>query len=103
MPAHRQKRRRLLVILDRAGPHRKAVRLLLEAGVDWLEVVWLPPYAPDLNPVEMIWNHTKYADLANYLPEDAGDLRQAVTTSMAAARGNGDLLRSAFQHAGLEL
>ena len=66
---HRQVRRQLIVILDRAGPHRKGVRLLLEAGIDWLEVEWLPAYAPDLNPVELIWNHTKYADLANYLPD----------------------------------
>jgi hypothetical protein len=24
--------------------------------------------APELNPVEMAWNHSKYADLANFLP-----------------------------------
>ena len=100
---HRQVGRKLLVILDRAGPHRKAVRLLREAGVDWLEVEWLPAYAPDLNPVELIWNHTKYADLANYIPDDVHDLHQAVTSSIQAARSNGHLLRSAFAHAGLDL
>ncbi|MBN2473861.1 MAG: hypothetical protein JXB62_04600 [Pirellulales bacterium] len=25
----------------------------------------MPPYAPELNPVEECWNHTKYADLPN--------------------------------------
>ena len=26
-----------------------------------------PPYAPDLNPAEMVWDHTKYADLASFM------------------------------------
>lgn len=100
---HRHLRRSLLVVLDRSNPHRKAIRLLGEAGVDWLEVEWLPAYAPDLNPVELIWNHTKYADLANYLPEDVHELKRAVTSSIQAARSQGGLLRSAFEHAGLTL
>lgn len=100
---HRHLQRKLLVILDRANPHRKAVRLLQQAGADWLEVEWLPAYAPDLNPVEMIWNHTKYADLANYIPDDVHDLQQAVTSSIQAARSKAQLLRSAFEHAGLTL
>ena len=100
---HRHLRRKILLILDRAGPHRKAVRLLREAGVDGLEVEWLPAYAPDLNPVELIWNHTKYVDLANYLPDDIHDLHRAVTSSIQAARANGRLLRSAFEQAGLNL
>jgi len=60
--------------LDRYSAHRKAVRLLQ----DWFEVEWLPAYAPDLNPVEMVWNHSKYSDLANFIPEDVDDLHQAV-------------------------
>jgi hypothetical protein len=27
-------------------------------------------YAPELNPVDMVWNHNKYADLANFIPDD---------------------------------
>ena len=26
-------------------------------------------------PVEAVWDHTKYADLANYIPDDLDDLR----------------------------
>src|SRR5438876_11189377 len=39
---------------------------------------WLPGYAPDLNPVEAIWSHTKYSDLANYVHQDADHLLDAV-------------------------
>ena len=33
--------------------------------VDWLTLVFLPPYAPDLNPVEGSWAHLKSGALAN--------------------------------------
>ena len=58
---------------------------------------------PDLNPVEMVWNHSKYSDLANFIPEDVDDLHQAVTTSLGKMRTQTSLLRSFFQYAGLEL
>jgi len=100
---HGHLRRKFILIMDRLSVHRKAVRLLQEAGVDWVEVEWLPSYAPDLNPVEMIWNHTKYADLANFIPDDLDDLRRAVDASIGDIRKNGQLIRSFFQHAGLEI
>ncbi len=57
---HRQLRRKIIVVLDRWGVHRRAVRELAEQGATWLQVEWLPSYAPDLNPVEHVWNHTKW-------------------------------------------
>jgi transposase len=99
---HRHLRRKFIVVMDRYSAHRKAVRLLREAKVDWFEVEWLPSYAPDLNPVEMVWNHTKYGDLANFIPDDVEELRQAVCTSMGDTRLNTHLIRSFFRHAQLE-
>lgn len=100
---HRRLQRKFILVLDRYSVHRKAVRLLQEAGVDWFEVAWLPAYAPDLNPVEMIWNHTKYDDLANFMPDDLAHLERAVTTSIDATRQMRELKRSFFAYAGLEL
>lgn len=99
---HRQVRRKVLVILDRYSAHQKAVRLLQEQHPDWIEVVWLPAYAPDLNPVEMVWNHTKYGDLANYIPVDLEDLRRAVYTSLVQTGSEIALLKSCFRQTGLE-
>jgi tRNA U34 5-methylaminomethyl-2-thiouridine-forming methyltransferase MnmC len=100
---HHHLRRKFILVMDRYSAHRKAVRLLQEAGVGWFEVEWLPGYAPDLNPVEMLWNHTKYADLANFIPDDVGHLLQAVNVSIANTRQNGHLIHSFFKYAGLEL
>jgi transposase len=100
---HRQLRRKFILVLDRYSAHRKAIRLLQEAGVDWFEVEWLPAYAPDLNPAEMLWNRTKYADLANFIPDDVDHLRQAMNVSIANTRKNGPLIRSFFKYAELGL
>lgn len=100
---HRQVQRKLIVVMDRYSAHRKAVRLLQEAGADWLEAEWLPAYAPELNPSEMIWNHTKYADLANFIPEDVSALRQAVDASIMNTRKNSALMRSFFNYSKLDL
>ena len=35
---------------------------LAEKVSDRLTIEWLPAYAPELNPTEQVWNHTKYGD-----------------------------------------
>jgi transposase len=46
----------------------------LGTQTDWLQVVELPGYAPDLNPVEPMWSAVKRKDLANYAATDLADL-----------------------------
>jgi transposase len=97
----RQLRRDLVVVMDRWSVHRKAARDLAEDGR--FEFEWLPPYAPDLNPVEHLWSHTKYSDLANYIPDDLIDLEVEAQGSLDETRGRPELLRSFFHGAKLEL
>src|SRR5262249_34567293 len=52
----RQLRRPWIVVLDRWGVHRKAIRLLRQRQPTWLHGEWLTAYAPELNPVEHLWN-----------------------------------------------
>ncbi len=68
-----------------------------------MQVEWLPPYAPDLNPVEAIWNHTKCVDLADFIPNDLDELQSAILKSIQAERSNPQLKRSFFEFAGLKL
>lgn len=42
----------------------------------------IPPYCPELNPDEYVWNWTKRQDLANSCPEDDGVLRRIVRRSL---------------------
>lgn len=51
------------------------------ADRDWLTVYQLPPYAPDLNPVEGIWSVLRRTTVANRAFADPDDL---ITASDAA-------------------
>jgi len=93
--------RRLIVVMDRLPAHRSAANRL---GDDRrFDIEWLPGYAPDLNPVEAVWSHTKYGDLANYVAEDALDLEIEAELSLDATRDSQKLLRSFFQTARLSV
>ena len=93
----------LILVLDRWQVHRSAARRLLDRFPRRLQIEWLPPYAPQLDPVEQVWVQAKYRDLANFLPQDVADLRQAVHQSLRQTRTQQPLLRSFFKHAQLRL
>ncbi len=96
--------RKLLLIMDRWNVHRsKIMREYLARHDACVQVEWLPAYAPDLNPTEQVWNHTKYSDLANFIPADRDDLQTHVEASIAEQSGQSKLLRSFFQTAKLKL
>ena len=52
-----------VLVLDRAGWHR-AKRLAVPSNVT---LVWLPPYAPELNPVERVWLYLRERHLSHRL------------------------------------
>lgn len=47
-----------IVVLDNVGAHRTAdvKRIIRAAGA---RVLFLPPYSPDLNPIELCWSKLK--------------------------------------------
>lgn len=93
--------RDIILVLDRLQAHRSGVSQLRARFHRHVQVEWLPPYAPELNPVEQVWNHTKYTDLANYVPDDVLQLGRSVAHSIRQTRSDHSLLRSFFNHAGL--
>jgi transposase len=98
---HSQLGRDLIVIMDRYSVHRAAVRQLQQAGCRWLTVEWLPAYAPELNPVEFAWNHTKYSDLANFIPDDVDHLQEELMESLENQNDDSWLKHSYFRSAKL--
>ncbi|MCL4222464.1 MAG: transposase [Phycisphaerales bacterium] len=96
----------LVMVLDRLNVYRAAVRRWRASrppGAPRVGVEWLPPYAPDLNPAEQLWNNGKRTDPANLSPADRDDLRGHVRRSLIRQRCSPNLLASAFDHAGLPL
>lgn len=51
-----------VLILDRAGWHQTGDRLVVPDNIGLLH---LPPYSPELNPAENIWEFLRQNDLSN--------------------------------------
>jgi transposase len=96
-------RRPLIICLDRWPVHRSAVKQLAASRLKKsIDIEWLPAYAPELNPVEPRWSHTKRGDLANFVPHDSHQLARAVRISLNG-QSNQQLKRSFFHTAQLTL
>jgi len=63
----------------------------------------LPPYAPELNPVELIWGYAKAHRLANFAPLELDDLVMQTQLAIYAIGDDQSLLRSFIQHCSLSL
>jgi hypothetical protein len=101
---HRQMRRSWLLVLDRWSVPRAAIVHLQSRRLPWVAgTAWLPASAHERHPVEQVWNHTKYSELANALPNTVEELQEAVALSLATKRDNPALLRSCFRYAKLHL
>lgn len=100
---HRYRRQKVIVIWDRSSVHRSTAAYFTEQHPDWFEFEELPSYAPELNPIEQCWNHTKNSDLPNFIPDDLDELDSAVTESINDQRENQTLLRSFFKYTQLPL
>lgn len=58
----------LVLVLDNVSYHRSAdVMALLALLEPRVQVLWLPKYSPDMNPIERFWLHLKNQVYANRL------------------------------------
>lgn len=53
--------KKYVLILDNAGFHKTNCVKELIAEYDWITVEHIPPYSPELNPIETCWKVTKNA------------------------------------------
>ena len=79
-----------VVILDRAGWHRSQ-GLVVPGNITLLE---LPPYSPELNPVERIWHYLRSHWLANSVFASLADIMDACETAWQRFAAEHSLIRS---------
>jgi transposase len=100
---HRRYCRHVVLVWDRWNVHQSARAYFEKHHPRWFTFEPLPSYSPELNPVEQCWNHTKYSDLPNFIPNDLDHLYKAVDASMTQQSKDQKLLRSFFAFAKLPL
>lgn len=89
--------RPLVVVHDGANLHQGDPLRALCAAFPRLDLNKLPPYAPDYNPVEQLWNFEKDKELANFVPDDVAILNAKVCESLQEVQHDQDRLRSFFK------
>jgi DDE superfamily endonuclease len=67
--------------------HRsRLVRDYLDSIGGEIQIAFLPPYAPDLNPVEYLWAWLKRHAMANYCPNDLAELHATSRNKLKSAQ-----------------
>jgi len=81
--------KRVLLVLDNASWH-KTKRLT------WHHIVpvFLPPYSPDLNPIERLWQHLKSHYMAGYITKRGEELNDKLFESLRALLDRPETIRS---------
>jgi len=86
------------LILDSLPAHKKAcVREYLESIEGRLTLHFLPGYAPDLNPDELVWSHVKRTGAARRPLQKGENLRDRIEEQLAMLKSTPELVRSFFK------
>jgi transposase len=94
----------MTVLWDRSNIHdrSKVVRAYLAEHPE-VRTEKLPGYAPETNPDEMVWEHTKHGRLSNFTPEDTAELRSALIGEFSRLHRKPELLSAFIRHAGVRV
>lgn len=70
---------KIVMILDNAPYHKSKIIKEFVESHDNLKLIWLPPYTPQLNPIEMQWGVLKRILAGRYF-ETVEDLRKSIAS-----------------------
>jgi putative transposase len=97
----RHLRGRVVVLWDGGTNHKgPAIRAFLRDNPR-LRLERLPPYAPDLNPVEAVWSWLKWGRLSNFVPDDLHDLDDWIVEFLVELKHDQRLLRALWERSDL--
>ncbi len=92
--ARRYRRQGAMLIQDNASYHKDAeVWAWFRSNRDWLEVHQLPPYAPEFNPTERLWPHTRKSGTHNRYFASTSELLGTLSRVFAEMQSYPDLIR----------
>ena len=95
----RGRRKPLHLILDGLPAHKALAVKEYVAGLDGkLTLHYLPGYAPDLNPDELVWSHAKRTGNARRPLQKGERLADRITAQLAGMARRPALIRSFFRH-----
>ena len=98
----RHLKHKLLIIWDGLQAHRsRMVRDYLDSTDGAVQVAYLPPYAPDCNPVEYLWAWLKRHALANFCPATLHELKTTARNKLKGAQHRQSIIVACWKQAEL--
>jgi len=95
--------RKIFLIVDRGPAHRaKKVSAFVETLGGKLQLFFLPPYAPDHNPDELVWKHLKADTVGRMAVTSKQDFEKKVRKSMRDLQNDSRKIISFFQKPSLK-
>jgi len=92
------RRKPVMLVIDGLAVHKaKSVAKYVQSTKGRLELHFLPPYAPDLNPDEFAWSHLKQNGTSKKPLRKNEALRERINTDLAAIKKDKGLVRSFFK------
>jgi transposase len=95
---HRRKKPLRLVVDGLPAHKTKVVKAYVASTQGRLSLHFLPGYAPELNPDELVWSHAKRTGNARRPLQKGEQLEQRVAAQLAEIGNNPKLVRSFFKH-----
>jgi transposase len=91
------RRERVLLVVDGHPAHKaKKVHAYVQSLAGKLELHFLPPYAPDLNPDEFVWGYAKTNGVSKKPLSRNESLKERVKSDLEAIKQNRPLVKSFF-------
>ncbi len=91
------RQRKVFLIVDGHPAHKaKVVKTYVQSLGGRLELHFLPPYAPDLNPDEFVWSHMKAKGVSKRPLKQNESLQKRIEQDLNAIKANRQLVRSFF-------
>jgi len=88
----------IFVVVDGHPAHRaKKVSQFVDSVKDRLRLFFLPPYSPELNPDEWVWNHLKNHGIGRQAVTTKPQMKRAVISHMRKLQKSPQLVCSFFQ------
>ncbi|GAA2425325.1 hypothetical protein GCM10010421_09990 [Streptomyces glaucus] len=94
---------RVVLVWDGLSAHRSRAMRARVAEQDWPTLERLPAYAPELNPVELLWSSLKKRELADLAGDHLADVADATEQGIHRINANLRLPWSFLAHTGLTI
>lgn len=92
-------KRKLFLVVDGYSAHKsKITKEFIESTDGKLELFYLPPYSPELNPDELAWNTLKNGIIGRSTVQSKDELKSKVVGGLRKIQKSPEMVKSFFQH-----